>query len=94
MSIMNTKTKNPLFVVTNKGQDVEEAENLFDALVKKLGLAPVISILEGILQELLNGVTSYSGFMVFKGFIDELVLMLEKLIKKLDPILAFSLYKR
>jgi hypothetical protein len=91
---MSTKTKNPLFVVTNKGQDVEEATNIFDALVKRLGLAPVISILEGMLQELLSNVSSYSGLMVLKGFIDELVLMLEKLIKKLDPILAFSLYKR
>lgn len=91
---MSTKSKNPLFVVTNKGQDVEEATSLFDALVKQLGLTPVISILEGILQELLSSVTSYSGFMVLKGFIDELVLMLEKLIKRLDPILAFSLYKR
>lgn len=91
---MSTKNKNPLYVVTNKGQDVEEAENLFDALVKKLGIEPVISILEGLLQEILQQVSNYAVFMATKAFIDQLVENLEKLIKKLDPVLAFSLYKR
>ncbi len=94
MNIMNSKTKNPLYVVTNKGQDVEEAENFIDALVKKLGLAPVISILEGILQEMLQQVSSFALFMVVKAYIDQLVDALEKLIKKFDPVLAFSIYKR
>ncbi|MBK25304.1 MAG: hypothetical protein CME70_15020 [Halobacteriovorax sp.] len=91
---MNTKTKNPLYVVTNKGQDVEEAQNFFDALVKKLGLEPVLSILEGILQELLQQVSSFAIFLVVKAYIDQLVDTLEKLIKKFDPVLAFSIYKR
>ena len=91
---MSTNAKNPLYVITNKGQDVEEAENLFDAIVKKLGLGPVILILEGILQEMLQQVSSYAFFMVVKAYIDELVELLEKLIKKFDPILAFSIYKR
>lgn len=91
---MSTKSKNPLYVVTNKGQDVEEAENFLDAIVKKLGLEPVISILEGILQEMLQQVSSYAFFMVLKAYIDQLVETLEKLIKKFDPVLAFSIYKR
>lgn len=88
------KSKNPLYVVTNKGQDVEPAESIFDALVKKLGLEPVLLILDGVLQELLGQVNSYSAFQVFKNFIDQLVEALEKVVKMVDPVLAFSLYKR
>lgn len=91
---MNANSKNPLYVVTNNGKDVEEAENLFDALVKKLGLEPVITILESLLQELINQVSSYGAFVAVKAFIDQFVEALEKLIKRLDPVLAFSIYKR
>lgn len=88
------KSKNPLYVVTNKGQDVEEAENIFDAIIKKLGIEPIVSILEGMIQEMLQQVSSYAAFEVIKNFIDQLVEALEKLIKKVDPVLAFSIYKR
>lgn len=94
MNNMNANSKNPLYVVTNNGKDVEEAENLFDALVKKLGLEPVITILESLLQELINQVSSYGAFVAVKAFIDQFVEALEKLIKRLDPVLAFSIYKR
>lgn len=89
-----TKKKNPLYVVTNEGKDVLEASNLIDAFIKKLGLEPVLSFLDVILQTLLEQVNNYAVFMLVKEFIDELVNMLESLAKKVDPVLAFSIFKR
>ena len=91
---MKANSKNPLFVVTNKGQDVEQASGLMDALIKKLGLEPVIEFLEGILDLVLAQVQSYAAFEVAKQFLDEFVDLLEKILKVIDPVLAFSVIKR
>ena len=48
MAIANKKKsskKNPLYVVTNEGKDVETAESLWDAMVKKFNLQPAIDLL-------------------------------------------------
>jgi hypothetical protein len=42
--------KNPLYVVTQKGRVVEEAKNIVDALIKKLGLTPTLELCQSILQ--------------------------------------------
>lgn len=88
------KKTNPLFVVTNNGQDVEEAAGMFDALVKKLGLEPVLEIFQQILEMLLSQVQTYAAFEMAKQFVDEFVDQLEKVLKMVDPVLAFSLLKR
>ena len=46
----NTKKKNPLYVVTNEGKDVETADNFWDAMVKKFNLAPLMEVLDFLLQ--------------------------------------------
>ena len=86
------KNKNPLYVVTNDGKDVLEANGLFDAFFKKLGLEPVLSQIEVILKTLLGMVGSYAVFTVVKEWLDQFVEALESLIKKIDPVLAFSLF--
>ena len=91
---MNTKKKNPLYVVTNKGKDVEEAVGFFDALVKRLGLEGGVMLLEGLIQDLLRQVTNYGTFLAVKNFIDTLLEKIEALIKKIDPILSFGIYNR
>jgi hypothetical protein len=65
------KNKNPLYVV--KGQNVEEAQGLFDMLIKKLELEPVVKFLSQIIQMLLEQVKSYPMFLVVKNLIDQLM---------------------
>lgn len=91
---MNKKRKNPLYVVTNNGKDVLEANSLVDALIKRLGIEPVLNQLEVIMQTLLSMVSSYAVFAALKEWFDELVAKLEVVIKKVDPVLAFSIFQK
>ena len=91
---MNKKRKNPLYVVTNNGKDVLEASGLLDALVKRLGIEPVLKQLEAILQLMLSMITSYAAFTVIKEWFDQFVATLEAFIKKVDPVLAFSMFQK
>ncbi len=91
---MPNNNKNPLFVVTNNGQDVEEASNLMDALMKRFGLIPWIETFNQLLELLAGQVQSYAVFTVVKEFIDQIVEAFERLLKKIDPVLAFSVFKR
>ncbi len=75
------KNKNPLYVV--KGKDVLEANSLFDLVVKKFNLGPVIKILQHIFQILLEQVENFAMFKVVKGFIDHMVEQIQALGKKL-----------
>lgn len=93
-SARNRKNKNPLYVVTNQGQDVQQAENLLDALIKKLGLEETIKTLEGLLGMMLEMVKSYAFFQVVQAWLDQLVAALEKFLKMIDPVLAFSIIKK
>lgn len=91
---MNKKRKNPLYVVTNNGKDVLEATGLLDALAKRLGIEPVLKQLEAILQLMLSMITSYAAFTVIKEWFDQFVAGLEAFIKKVDPVLAFSMFQK
>jgi len=91
---MNKKRKNPLYVVTNNGKDVLEASGLIDAVAKKLGLEPLLQQLESLVQAMLAMVSSYAVFSVIKEWLDELVELLEKIVKRVDPVLAFSVFQK
>ncbi len=86
------KNKNPLYVVTNDGKDVLEANGLFDALFKRLGLEPMMQQLEVLLKALLGMVTSYAVFAAVKEWLDQFVATMEDFVKKIDPVLAFSIF--
>ena len=81
------KKTNPLYVVTNKGQDVQEAQGLLDALVKKFHLQPFVDLFmelwTQLIEQLSQMVTNYSMFLVVKAFIDEWVEKLFELAGKL-----------
>jgi len=86
--------RNPLYVVTNDGKDVEPADNIFDALIKKLSLEPVVDFLKLIFQIIIDQVGGVVALDLIKGILDELVDSLEKVLKMVDPVLAFSFIKR
>lgn len=80
------KNKNPLYVV--KGQNVEQAKNLFDMLIKKLDLEPVMRILNQLLEFLLSQVKSYPMFAVVKSLIDQWMLQLIPLLQQVSGMFA------
>lgn len=70
--------KNPLYVVTNKGKDVEECDSFLDSLIKRFNLKPMIDILNNILEMILSQVKSYPALVFFNEFMED---FLEKLAK-------------
>jgi hypothetical protein len=80
------KNKNPLYVV--KGQNVEQAKNIFDMLIKKLDLEPVMRILNQLLEFLLSQVKSYPMFTVVKSMIDQWMLQLIPLLQQVSGMFA------
>jgi len=80
------KNKNPLYVV--KGQNVEQAKNFFDLLIKKFDLEPVMRILNQIFEFLLSQVKSYPMFAVVKSMIDQWMLQLMPLLQNLSGVFS------
>jgi hypothetical protein len=74
------KSKNPLYVV--KGKDVQEAADIFDLVVKKLNLGPVIEFFESMLRLILENVKSYPTFLGMKNLLDELIFKYLGFLKK------------
>jgi hypothetical protein len=74
------KNKNPLYVV--KGKDVQEAKDIFDLVIKKLNLEPVVQFIQNILQMILENIKTYPSFLAMKGLLDELVARYFSLVKK------------
>ena len=62
--------KNPLYVVTNSGSTVEQAANIFDAVVKKLGLVPVVEFFHDFLIWLFEQFNSFIGLEFITGVLD------------------------
>ena len=79
--------KNPLYVVTNKGQDVQEATGFFDAIIKRFNLGPAIGLIETIIKEMLGLVTNFAMFSLVKEMIDQ---WLEQLINLVMQIQGMS----
>lgn len=74
------KNKNPLYVV--KGKNVMEAKGLFDLVVKKLNLEPMVEVLKSILTMLLEQVKSYPMLLIVKAMIDEWMKKLTEMMTK------------
>lgn len=85
------KSTNPLYVVRNNGVDVEEANNLFELLLKKTGLDKIMPMLEAFMQIILAEVKSYAVFMEVKKVIDKL---LEKVVELLFQIQQLTTKKK
>lgn len=65
--------KNPLYVVTNKGRDVEEVRSFFDVIFKRLGLDPLVKFVEDLLHMLLSHVTNFAMFLAIQNILDEFI---------------------
>lgn len=74
------KNKNPLYVV--KGKDVQEAKDIFDLVIKKLNLEPVVLFIQNLLIMILENIKSYPSFLAMKNLLDELVARYFGLVKK------------
>jgi hypothetical protein len=80
------KNKNPLYVV--KGKTVLEANGLFDLVIKKFNLGPVMNVLSAIFKLILAQVTTYSSFVVAKKYLDEVLTRVIALIEKMQSKFA------
>ena len=74
------KNKNPLYVV--KGKDVQEAKDLFDLVIMKLNLEPVVQFIQTMLKMILENIKNYPTFIAMKNLLDELVVRYFGLVKK------------
>ncbi len=84
------KTKNPLYVVTNNGEDVEKVDSILELLLKKSGLDKLMPIIEAVLKMLLLQVESYPVFIEVKKMFDKLF---EKIIVLLFELQNLALKK-
>ena len=84
--------KNPLFVVTNRGRDVQEAFSLWDALATKWNLEAYWEAFQVLFDFFLGQAQNYAFFMAFKEWFDQFIEFLERVTKRIDPLLAFSLF--
>jgi hypothetical protein len=80
------KNKNPLYVV--KGQNVEEAKSVFDMLIKKFDLEPLLRMLSQIFEMLLSQVKSYPMFAMVKSVIDQWMAQLMPLLQMAQGFFA------
>ena len=67
---MSDSKKNPLYVVSKNGVDVEAANGILDLILKKTGLDQIIPVLENIMAILMSQVNSYPMFMEMKKVFD------------------------
>ncbi len=74
------KIKNPLYVV--KGKDVEEAKNMIDLLIKKFNLAPVVALLQSLLETLLKQVQSYQVLVEVNKMFEQIMATIQMLVLK------------
>lgn len=80
------KNKNPLYVV--KGKEVQEANSVFDLVIKKLNLEPAINILKNIFLLLLEQIENFATYKAIKSFIDEIMMKLTEVAKKFGVVPA------
>ena len=68
--------------------------SFLEAFLQGEGLSSLMAFIDQWLDILLEQIKDYALFSYVKVLIDELLVLLEKLLKKVDPVLAFSLFKR
>ena len=80
----NRKKKNPLYVVTNKGKDIEEADGFFHALIKKLGIEDALKMLMEIFNSLWEMVCKYGAINEAQKLVDQWHEALKRLLEPLS----------
>jgi hypothetical protein len=85
----STNKKNPLYVVTNNGKDVEQAESVWDAVVKKMNLQPAIDLIWTLLELLAKQVNSYAALVWLQKELENINSRVDKLLKTYAPWMYF-----
>ncbi|WP_417335012.1 hypothetical protein [Halobacteriovorax marinus] len=83
-----SKSTNPLYHVSNDGRDVEHVNNIFELLIKKFGLTPVIDFLESMFQFMLDEVKSYPIFLLLKDMLDQIIEKMLSIYQRIGPFIA------
>ena len=73
--------KNPLYVVTNEGKDVEGVANYIELVIKKLGLEPYLDLLESMIAMITNQVGNYGFFIALQNLVDHIAEQIEKMME-------------
>jgi len=81
--------KNPLYVVTNDGRDVESANSLLDAAVKKFNLQPAIDLIWKVLEMLAKQLNSYAALVWLEKELIRFNDSINQLMRKVAPWLYF-----
>ena len=81
----SVNNKNPLYVVTNNGKDVEQADSMWDAVVKRLNLQPAIDLLWTLLELLAKQVNSYAALVWLQKELERFNNTVDKLLKTYTP---------
>ena len=81
------KKKNPLFVVTNAGQDIEEVDSLWDYAMSKLGLKAYATYFEEMIQYILSEVNNYEALKFVNIWLEQIIDFLQSAIDKGEELL-------
>ena len=73
MEVNKSRKKNPLYAVTNKGKDVEEVANLFELVMLKLHIKPLIDFFKTIFEILLGSVRSSAQLGQLQQFLEKII---------------------
>jgi hypothetical protein len=77
------KPVNPLYVVKNKDNQIETAQNLIEALFKRIGLDFIYEYFYGLFVSLAGKVKSTEAFGMLIDFLDDYQTMLQAVEKNL-----------
>jgi len=80
-----SKKNNPLYVVTNDGKDVEQADSVWDAVVKKFNLQPAIDLIWTLLELLAKQINSYAALVWLQKELERFNNQVDKLLKTYAP---------
>ena len=81
----STKKNNPLYVVTNNGKVVEQADSVWDALVKKFNLQPAIDLIWTLLELIAKQINSYAALVWLQRELENFNNRVDKLLKTYAP---------
>ncbi len=84
MNNRKAKGPNPLFVVTRKGKVVEEAQGYFDALVKRMGVGPLIEFFKQLIKIIIENFKGDISIVVLQDLLDKWILVLNEFNEQFD----------
>ncbi len=70
---MAKATKNPIYVVTNNGKDVEIVASIAQMIIVKLHLRPVLDVLISIIKGLLESVKSSVQLEIVSNLLEKII---------------------